>query len=90
MDRASACGALGCPFKSDQGHQRWGAGVVQQAGLENHAPLMAEREFESRPHRQSEKEVAGSPSARDRQPILGANWNFLSLSRFAEGQKQAF
>jgi hypothetical protein len=31
------------------------------------------------PHRQSEKEVAGSPEAKARQPILNAKLNFLSF-----------
>jgi len=32
----------------------------------------------------------GSPSARARQPILSANWNFLSLPRYCgAGQKRA-
>jgi len=33
-----------------------------------------------------EKVVAGSPSAKARQPILGANMNFLSLFCEANGQ----
>jgi hypothetical protein len=37
-----------------------------------------------------EKERFGSPSARARQPILGAKLNFLSLFRKAERQKRAF
>jgi hypothetical protein len=32
----------------------------------------------------------GSPSARARQPVLGAKLNFLSLFREAERQKRAF
>jgi len=36
-------------------------------------------EEESLPLRELEKEVAGSPSARARQPILSAKLNFLSL-----------
>ena len=46
--------------------------------------------FESQPHRQLEKEVTGSPSARARQPILGAKLNFLSLFCKAKRQKRAF
>jgi len=37
-----------------------------------------------------EKEVAGSPSARARQPILGAKLNFLSLFCEAKRQNRAF
>jgi hypothetical protein len=37
-----------------------------------------------------EKERFGSPSARARQPILGAKLNFLFLFRKAECQKRAF
>src|SRR3990167_6421017 len=37
------------------------------------------RGFESHPLRQLGNEVIGSPSARARQPILSANWNFLSF-----------
>jgi hypothetical protein len=44
----------------------------------------------SNTHRQLEKERFGSPSARARQPILGAKLNFLSLFRKAERQKRAF
>jgi len=44
----------------------------------------------SNTHRQLEKERFGSPSARARQPILGAKLNFLSLFREAERQKRAF
>ena len=42
-------------------------------------PQSRDRGFESPPFRQLEKEVAGSPSARARQPILGAKLNFLSF-----------
>ena len=44
----------------------------------------------SNAHRQLEKAKFGSPSARARQPILGAKLNFLSLSRKAGRQKRAF
>jgi len=44
----------------------------------------------SNTHRQLEKERFGSPSARARQPILGAKLNFLSLFREAERQKRVF
>ena len=37
------------------------------------------RGFESHPHRQLGNVFVGSPSARARQPILSANWNFLSF-----------
>jgi hypothetical protein len=36
------------------------------------------------------KEVAGSPSAKAHQPILGAKLNFLSLFRETERQKRPF
>ena len=45
------------------------------------SPLIKSVRIFSNTHRQSEKEVAGSPSARARQPILGAKLNFLSLFR---------
>ena len=48
------------------------------------------RGFESRLLRQVVKEFSGSPVTRARQPILSANWNFLSLFREAERQKRAF
>ena len=35
----------------------------------------------SKAHRQLGNVLVGSPSARARQPILSANWNFLSLPR---------
>ena len=35
----------------------------------------------SKAHRQLGNVFVGSPSARARQPILSANWNFLSLPR---------
>ncbi|OGY90905.1 MAG: hypothetical protein A3H70_01625 [Candidatus Komeilibacteria bacterium RIFCSPLOWO2_02_FULL_48_11] len=45
----------------------------------------------SNAHRQLGNVFVGSPSARARQPILSANWNFLSLSRYCgAGQKRAF
>jgi hypothetical protein len=44
----------------------------------------------SNTHRQLEKERFGSPSARARQPILGAKLNFLSLFCEAKRQKRAF
>jgi hypothetical protein len=37
-----------------------------------------------------EKEVAGLPSTRDRQPILGPKLNFLSLFCEANRQKRVF
>jgi hypothetical protein len=37
-----------------------------------------------------EKEFAGSPSARDRQPISGAKLNFLFLFCEAKRQKRVF
>jgi len=44
----------------------------------------------SNAHRQLGKVFVGSPSARARQPILSANWNFLSLPRYCGGgQKRA-
>ncbi|MBU0776678.1 hypothetical protein KKF49_02485 [Patescibacteria group bacterium] len=44
----------------------------------------------SNAHRQLGNVFVGSPSARARQPILGANWNFLSLPRYCgAGQKRA-
>jgi hypothetical protein len=44
----------------------------------------------SKAHRQLGNIFVGSPSARARQPILSANWNFLSLSRYCgAGQKRA-
>jgi len=44
----------------------------------------------SNAHRQLENVFVGSPSARARQPILSANWNFLSLLRYCgAGQKRA-
>jgi hypothetical protein len=42
----------------------------------------------SKAHRQLENVFVGSPSARARQPILSANWNFLSCPEGA-GQKRA-
>jgi len=54
------------------------------------SPLMKSVRIFSNTHRQLEKEVAGSPSTRARQPILGAKLNFLSLSRKARRQKRAF
>ena len=45
----------------------------------------------SNAHRQLGNVFVGSPSARARQPILSANWNFLSLPRYyGAGQKRAF
>ena len=44
----------------------------------------------SNTHRQLVKAKFGSPSARVRQPFLGAKLNFLSLFRKAERQKRAF
>ena len=45
----------------------------------------------SNAHRQLGNAFVGSPSARARQPILSANWNFLSLPRYCRaGQKRAF
>ncbi|PJA91709.1 hypothetical protein CO134_03910, partial [Candidatus Kuenenbacteria bacterium CG_4_9_14_3_um_filter_39_14] len=42
-------------------------------------------------HRQLGNEAIGSPATRARQPILSANWNFLSLPRYCgTGQKRAF
>ena len=44
----------------------------------------------SNAHRQLGNVFVGSPSARARQPILSANWNFLSLPRYyGAGQKRA-
>ena len=44
----------------------------------------------SNAHRQLGNVFVGSPSTRARQPILSANWNFLSLPRSSEaGQKRA-
>ena len=44
----------------------------------------------SNAHRQLGNVFIGSPSARARQPILSANWNFLSLPRYCgAGQKRA-
>ena len=44
----------------------------------------------SNAHRQLGNVFVGSPSARARQPILSANWNFLSLPRYCgAGQKRA-
>ena len=63
---------------------------LKAAVLKTVVPMPRDREFESHPHRQSEKEVAGSPSARARQPILGAKLNFLSLFCEAKRQKRAF
>jgi len=54
------------------------------------SPLMKSVRIFSNTHRQLEKEVAGSPSARARQPILGTKLNFLSLFCEAERQKRAF
>ena len=55
------------------------------------SPLMKSVRIFSNTHRQLEKERFGSPSARARQPILGAKLNFLSFC-FAKqnGQKRAF
>ncbi len=44
----------------------------------------------SNTHRQLGKVKFGSPSARARQPILGAKLNFLSLFCEAKRQKRAF
>ncbi|HPO68131.1 MAG TPA: hypothetical protein PLE40_00005 [Candidatus Pacearchaeota archaeon] len=54
------------------------------------SPLIKSVRIFSNTHRQSEKEVAGSPSARARQPMAAAKLNFLSLPRFAGRQKRAF
>jgi len=54
------------------------------------SPLMKSVRIFSNTYRQLEKEVAGSPAARARQPILKQKFNFLSLFRFAERQKRAF
>jgi len=43
------------------------------------SPLIKSVRIFSNTHRQLEKEVAGSPSVRARQPVLGAKLNFLSL-----------
>ena len=44
----------------------------------------------SKAHRQLGNVFVGSPSARARQPILSANWNFLSLPRYCgASQKRA-
>ena len=44
----------------------------------------------SNAHRQLGNVFVGSPSTRARQPILSANWNFLSLPRYCgAGQKRA-
>jgi hypothetical protein len=59
-------------------------------GFRPPSPLIKSVRIFSNTHRQLEKEVAGSPSARARQPILGAKLNFLSLFRFAGRQKRAF
>ena len=60
-------------------HYLWRGGRVDyRTGLENRSPAR-DRGFESLPLRQSENFVAGSSSARDRQPILGAKLSFLSL-----------
>jgi len=53
------------------------------------SPANSVRIFSNR-HRQLEKERFGSPSARARQPILGAKLNFLSLFCEAKCQKRAF
>ena len=53
------------------------SGLVRPLG-ERISP-QGDREFESHTHRQLEKERFGSPSARARQPILGAKLNFLSF-----------
>ena len=63
--------------------------MVYGAALEKRWVAMP-RGFESHPLRQLEKEVAGSPSARARHPILSAKLNFLSLFREAERQKRTF
>ncbi len=49
------------------------------------SPLMKSVRIFSNTHRQLEKERFGSPSARARQPILGAKLNFLSL--FCEAKR---
>jgi len=54
------------------------------------SPLIKSVRIFSNTHRQLEKEFAGSPSARARQPILGAKLNFLSLFCEAKRQKRAF
>ena len=48
------------------------------------------RGFESLSLRQLGNVFVGSPSARARQPILGAKLNFLSLFRKTERHKRAF
>ena len=53
------------------------------------SPVSSVRIFSNR-HRQLEKERFGSPSARARQPILGAKLSFLSSSRKMGRQKRAF
>jgi len=54
------------------------------------SPLMKSVRIFSNTYRQSVKVLSGSPATRARQPILSANWNFLSLFREAERQKRAF
>jgi len=54
------------------------------------SPFMKSVRIFSNTHRQLENVEAGSPSARARQPILGAKLNFLSLFCEAKRQKRAF
>jgi len=77
--------AFSLPLQSEAG----GRGVWGEFRPPSRSRAKSVRIF-SNTHRQLEKERFGSPSARARQPILGAKLNFLSLFREAERQKRAF
>ncbi|HRR39504.1 MAG TPA: hypothetical protein P5570_01985 [Candidatus Paceibacterota bacterium] len=67
--------AFSLPLQSEEG----GRGV--RGEFRPPSPLMKSVRIFSNTHRQSENLVAGSPSARARQPILKEKFNFLSLFR---------
>ena len=77
--------AFSLPLQSEAG----GRGVWGEFRPPSQSHAKSVRIF-SNTHRQLEKEAFGSPSARARQPILGAKLNFLSLFCKAKRQKRAF
>jgi hypothetical protein len=77
--------AFSLPFQGEAG----GRGVRGEFRPPSQSCAKSVRIF-SNTHRQLEKERFGSPSARARQPILGAKLNFLSLFCEAKRQKRAF
>ena len=77
--------AFSLPLQGEAG----GRGVRGEFRPPSQSVVKSVRIF-SNTHRQSVKVLAGSPSARTRQPILGAKLNFLSLFCEAKRQKRAF